>query len=113
VPISVKRGQRAKAAAKAKKKNKNAKVVVHKTRKAAERFAKKTGAKVQGVKKKSTAPQKVKGVDVSGLTSRQRTAMASHAKHHTAKHLKGMVSAMKRGKTFSESHKAAMKKVGV
>ena len=112
MPISVKRGGRAKAAAKAKKKNKNAKVVVHKTRKAAERFAKKTGAKVQGVKK-STAPQKIKGVDVSGLTSRQRTAMASHAKHHTAKHLKGMVSAMKRGNTFSESHKAAMKKVGV
>tara|TARA_Y100000592_G_scaffold99444_1_gene175537 strand:- start:4308 stop:4481 length:174 start_codon:yes stop_codon:yes gene_type:complete len=55
---------------------------------------------------------KVKGVDISSLTKRQQTAMKSHSKHHTAKHIKGMVSAMKRGKTFTESHKAAMKKVG-
>jgi hypothetical protein len=65
-------------------------------------------------KKKSTpkAPAKVKGVDVSSLTTRQRLAMKKHSKHHTAKHLKGMVSAMKKGKTFSQSHKDAMKKVG-
>jgi hypothetical protein len=51
-------------------------------------------------KKKSTpkAPAKVKGVDVSSLTTRQRLAMKKHSKHHTAKHLKGMVSAMKKGK---------------
>ena len=58
------------------------------------------------------APAKVKGVDVSSLTSKQRVAMKKHSKHHTAKHLKGMVSAMKKGKTFSQSHKDAMKKVG-
>tara|TARA_R100000808_G_C2074459_1_gene100692 strand:- start:116 stop:325 length:210 start_codon:yes stop_codon:yes gene_type:complete len=66
------------------------------------------------VKKKSTskAPVKVKGVDVSSLTTRQRLAMKKHSKHHTAKHLKGMVSAMKKGKSFTQSHKDAMKKVG-
>jgi hypothetical protein len=65
-------------------------------------------------KKKSTvkAPGKVKGVDVSSLTTRQKLAMKKHAKHHTAKHLKGMVDAMKKGKSFSQSHKHAMKKVG-
>ena len=55
---------------------------------------------------------KVKGVDVSKLTKRQQTAMKNHSKHHTAKHIKGMVSAIKSGKTFTQSHKAAMKKVG-
>ena len=66
------------------------------------------------VKKKTSvkAPGKVKGVDVSSLTTRQRLAMKKHAKHHTAKHLKGMVDAMKKGKTFTQSHKHAMKKVG-
>tara|TARA_R110001583_G_scaffold78145_1_gene212119 strand:+ start:802 stop:975 length:174 start_codon:yes stop_codon:yes gene_type:complete len=55
---------------------------------------------------------KVKGVDISKLTKRQQTAMKNHSKHHTAKHIKGMVSAIKSGKTFTQSHKAAMKKVG-
>tara|TARA_R100001163_G_scaffold12296_1_gene11407 strand:+ start:3094 stop:3303 length:210 start_codon:yes stop_codon:yes gene_type:complete len=65
-------------------------------------------------KKKPTvkAPGKVKGVDVSSLTTRQKLAMKKHAKHHTAKHLKGMVDAMKKGKSFTQSHKHAMKKVG-
>ena len=66
------------------------------------------------VKKKTSvkAPNKVKGVDVSSLTTRQRLSMKKHAKHHTAKHLKGMVDAMKKGKTFTQSHKTAMKKAG-
>ena len=38
--------------------------------------------------------------------------MKRHAEHHTAKHLKAMVTSMKRGSTFGESHKVAMKKVG-
>tara|TARA_R100000664_G_scaffold34098_1_gene53979 strand:+ start:3635 stop:3844 length:210 start_codon:yes stop_codon:yes gene_type:complete len=65
-------------------------------------------------KKKSSAkpPSKIKGVDVSSLNSRQRTAMKNHSKHHTAKHIRGMVAAMKKGKTFTQSHKEAMKKVG-
>lgn len=55
---------------------------------------------------------KVKGVSVGSLTKRQQTAMKNHSKHHTAKQIKGMVAAMKKGKTFTESHKAAMKKAG-
>ena len=54
----------------------------------------------------------VKGVNVSALNVRQQGAMKRHAKHHTAKHLRSMVTAMKKGKTFTQSHKIAMKKVG-
>ena len=54
----------------------------------------------------------IKGVSLTALNKRQQTAMASHSKHHTAKHLKSMVASMKRGKTFTQSHKIAMKKVG-
>tara|TARA_R100001015_G_C4632268_1_gene195609 strand:- start:1990 stop:2163 length:174 start_codon:yes stop_codon:yes gene_type:complete len=55
---------------------------------------------------------KIKGVNVTGLTKRQISAMRKHARHHTAKHLRSMVRAMKRGRTFTQSHKSAMKKVG-
>ena len=54
----------------------------------------------------------VKGVSVSALNVRQQSAMKRHAKHHTAKHLRSMVTAMKKGKTFTQSHKTPMKKVG-
>ena len=54
----------------------------------------------------------VKGVNVSALNASQQGAMKRHAKHHTAKHLRSMVTAMKKGKTFTQSHKIAMKKVG-
>ena len=54
----------------------------------------------------------VKGVSMAGLTKRQKTAMRRHKTHHTAKHLRSMVRAMKRGKTFTQSHKQAMKSVG-
>jgi len=46
------------------------------------------------------------------LTKRQKTALAKHGKHHTAKHMASMRRAMKAGKTFSQSHRAAQKKVG-
>jgi len=55
---------------------------------------------------------KIKGISLSGLNKRQEGAMKRHSKHHTAKHLKEMVSLMKKGKTFTDSHKIAMKKVG-
>tara|TARA_Y100001970_G_scaffold287847_1_gene413528 strand:- start:330 stop:515 length:186 start_codon:yes stop_codon:yes gene_type:complete len=54
----------------------------------------------------------VKGVSMTGLTSRQKAAMRRHKTHHTAKHLRSMATAMRKGKTFSQSHKIAMKKVG-
>ena len=55
---------------------------------------------------------KIKGVDLKGLTKRQTSAMRRHSKHHTAKHLKAMVVAMKKGKTFTQSHTIAQRKIG-
>ena len=55
---------------------------------------------------------KVKGVDIGGLNKRQISAMARHSRHHSVKHLRAMVSAMKKGKSFTESHRIAMRKVG-
>tara|TARA_B100001540_G_C15779443_1_gene630254 strand:+ start:695 stop:850 length:156 start_codon:yes stop_codon:yes gene_type:complete len=46
------------------------------------------------------------------LTQRQKDTLARHSEHHTAKHMSVMKTMMKQGKTFGESHKAAMKKVG-
>ena len=55
---------------------------------------------------------KVKGISVTALNKRQQNALKRHAKHHTAKHIRMMVTAMKKGSTFGNSHKMAMKKVG-
>tara|TARA_Y100001938_G_scaffold129848_1_gene185206 strand:+ start:404 stop:577 length:174 start_codon:yes stop_codon:yes gene_type:complete len=55
---------------------------------------------------------KVKGVLVDALNKRQQNALKNHSKHHTVKHIRSMVNAMKKGKTFGASHKIAMKKVG-
>ena len=38
--------------------------------------------------------------------------LKKHSKHHSAKHMAMMKKEMKNGKTFSESHKMAQKKVG-
>jgi len=46
------------------------------------------------------------------LTSRQENALKRHSAHHTSKHMSQMKKLMKSGKTFGESHKIAMKKVG-
>jgi len=55
---------------------------------------------------------KIKGVNIDSLNIRQQNAMKKHSKHHTVKHIKSMVKLMNNGKTFTESHKIAMKKVG-
>ena len=55
---------------------------------------------------------KVKGLSVTGLNKRQVSAMRRHARHHTRKHLRSMVTSMRKGKTFGQSHKIAMSKVG-
>tara|TARA_R100000657_G_C4662574_1_gene106321 strand:- start:698 stop:934 length:237 start_codon:yes stop_codon:yes gene_type:complete len=62
--------------------------------------------------KKKTKKVTVKGVDISGLNTRQQNLMKDHSVHHTKKHMKMMATMMKNGKTFTESHKAAQKKVG-
>tara|TARA_R110001599_G_scaffold299656_1_gene504687 strand:+ start:217 stop:366 length:150 start_codon:yes stop_codon:yes gene_type:complete len=46
------------------------------------------------------------------LTIRQRKALTKHKKHHTVRHMSEMKKHMNKGKTFTESHKLAMKKVG-
>ena len=56
--------------------------------------------------------KKVKGVSLSGLTTKQSNAMVKHSEHHTTNHLKVMVQSMKKGRTFTQSHKIAAKKVG-
>ena len=46
------------------------------------------------------------------LTKRQLDALKKHKVHHTAKHMTEIRKLMRMGKTFTQAHKAAMKKVG-
>jgi hypothetical protein len=46
------------------------------------------------------------------LTKKQTTTLEKHSKHHTKKHMASMKKAMKKGKTFTQAHKKAMRKVG-
>tara|TARA_R100001460_G_scaffold97083_1_gene139574 strand:- start:10 stop:174 length:165 start_codon:yes stop_codon:yes gene_type:complete len=46
------------------------------------------------------------------LTTRQKATLKKHATHHTFKHMGMMRKLMKQGKTFTESHKETMKKIG-
>ena len=62
--------------------------------------------------KKGGAVSSVKGVSTKGLTTRQANTLKKHSVHHTKKHISAMVKAMKKGMSFSASHKMAQKKVG-
>ncbi len=46
------------------------------------------------------------------LNKRQKDTMKKHSKHHSKKHMDMMTKSMKSGKTFTQAHKEAMKKVG-
>ncbi len=46
------------------------------------------------------------------LTKRQEETLKRHKKHHTTKHMNFMRKEMEKGKTFTQAHKLAMKKVG-
>ena len=46
------------------------------------------------------------------LTQRQKDTLKRHSSNHTAKHMTEMRKLMRSGKTFTESHKIAMRKVG-
>tara|TARA_R100000231_G_C5285240_1_gene152890 strand:+ start:221 stop:403 length:183 start_codon:yes stop_codon:yes gene_type:complete len=46
------------------------------------------------------------------LTKRQKDALKKHSKHHSSKHMASMRKMMRKGKTFTQAHKSAMKKVG-
>ena len=49
---------------------------------------------------------------VKQLTAKQKDMLKKHKVHHTAKHMTQMRKDMKNGKSFYQSHKIAMKKVG-
>ncbi len=55
---------------------------------------------------------KIKGINIDKLNSRQQMAMKNHSVHHSSKHIKIMLEAMLKGKSFTESHKMAMRLVG-
>ena len=46
------------------------------------------------------------------LNKTQKKAMNRHARHHSLKHMKEMAKDLESGKTFSQSHTRAMRKVG-
>tara|TARA_R110002020_G_scaffold165813_2_gene353527 strand:+ start:388 stop:555 length:168 start_codon:yes stop_codon:yes gene_type:complete len=46
------------------------------------------------------------------LTKRQESALQKHSVHHTKTHMSEMKKLMRSGKTFTQAHKEAMKKVG-
>mgnify|MGYP003639061775 FL=1 len=46
------------------------------------------------------------------LTDRQKAKLKEHSNHHTKKHMDKMKSEMKKGKSFTQAHKEALKKVG-
>jgi len=46
------------------------------------------------------------------LTKRQKDTLKRHSVHHTRKHMTEMKKLMRAGKTFTASHKIAMRKVG-
>jgi len=49
---------------------------------------------------------------VKQLSAKQKDMLKKHKVHHTAKHMTQMRKDMKNGKSFYQSHKIAMKKVG-
>jgi len=46
------------------------------------------------------------------FTQRQKDTLKKHSKHHTKKHMVLMKKLINQGKTFTEAHKLAQKKVG-
>ena len=49
---------------------------------------------------------------MAALTKRQHATLKKHSVHHTKKHMTEMRKLMKAGKTFTQAHRAATKKVG-
>ena len=49
---------------------------------------------------------------IKALKPRQQKTMKAHARHHSLKHMRSMVRAMKNGATFSSAHTKAMRSVG-
>jgi len=54
----------------------------------------------------------LKGINLKGLTSRQKSQMQRHKTHHTKRHLSKMATEMRKGRTFTQSHRTAQRIVG-
>jgi len=54
----------------------------------------------------------LKGVSLNNLTAAQKKQMSKHKVHHSKAHLNKMAAAMRKGKSFKQSHNIAMKAVG-
>jgi len=46
------------------------------------------------------------------LTTAQKQTLRKHSKHHSKKHMSMMNNLMRSGRSFSQAHSAAQKKVG-
>jgi hypothetical protein len=55
---------------------------------------------------------KLQEINKSGLNKRQKDTLKRHMKLHTLRHMKFMIVEMKKGRTFADGHKKAMKMVG-
>jgi len=53
-----------------------------------------------------------KRTSMKKLTKKQQATLRKHSSHHTKKHMSFMRAQMRKGKSFTASHKAAMRKVG-
>ena len=51
-------------------------------------------------------------IKMAALTKRQQATLKKHSVHHTAKHMTEMRKLMRAGKTFTQAHKSATRKVG-
>ena len=49
---------------------------------------------------------------MASLTKRQQATLKKHSVHYTKKHMTEMRKLMRAGKTFTQAHRAATKKVG-
>lgn len=56
--------------------------------------------------------KKIKKLDMDGLSKKEQATMKKHSGHHSMEHMKYMIGVMRNGKSFSEAHEIAMKKVG-
>ena len=49
---------------------------------------------------------------IKDLKPRQQKTMKAHARHHSLKHMRSMARAMKKGRTFAQAHRSAMRTTG-
>ena len=67
---------------------------------------------LNAIKKMKAETEIKKCYDMGKITNRQRDTMMKHMDHHTFAHIRKMLDLMESGKTFTASHKEAMKTVG-